>query len=150
MVTVAHADFGEDAWRWRGLGKIAARIWYLLHDPEVSIGRLPALLGVKPRTVRRHLSRLAHFALIRQDGRNWVPVDDPVLRQKAAISTLVAGKGERQRHQHALQRFAFNAKLEGLARTQPRVRKAEVMKARRDGSTRTSSEASPAKVREHR
>lgn len=113
---VTNATWG-DAWRWRGLGKIAMRIWDLLGEPGFTSDKLPARIGVTPRTVRRHLARLKRFGLVRHDGgRRWVRVDDAAILARTAQDLGVAGKGERQREQHLRERFAFHMRREGLAK----------------------------------
>lgn len=84
MVTQTTEGFGDDVWRWRGLGKIAARIWHLLGDPDVSIGELPARLGVRSRTVGRHLARMERLGLVRRNEAQWVQVHGAAVRENAA------------------------------------------------------------------
>jgi predicted ArsR family transcriptional regulator len=109
VVTIVH-----EIWRQRGLGKIAARIWELLEN--VSVEEMPAKLGVRPRTVRRHLVRMERFGLVRRLGKRWVRVDDADVQARAARALRVVGEGERQRERHQAERWAFHARREGLIR----------------------------------
>jgi DeoR/GlpR family transcriptional regulator of sugar metabolism len=107
MYAIAH-----DAWKWRGLGKIAARIWHLLGD--VFVEEMPKKLGVTPQTVRRHLARMERLDLVRRSGGRWERVDDAVALEQAAILLGVFGEGERQRRRHQAERIAFHLWREGL------------------------------------
>ena len=107
MYAIAH-----DAWKWRGLGKIAARIWHILG--YVSVEEMPAKLGVTPLTVRRHLARMERLGLVRRSGGRWERVDDGSALELAALLLGVSGEGERQRRRHQAERVAFHLWREGF------------------------------------
>jgi putative DNA primase/helicase len=64
---------GHDCWTWAGLGKATGRVWERL-DPQHAhhVKDLVAVLGVKRRTVYKHLARLAVYGLAAPQGDgNW-------------------------------------------------------------------------------
>lgn len=92
----------SDAWRWRGLGLAKARTWGLLSDDGISTSALAGLLGVDPRTARRHVAALAEHGLAARLDGAWVrgPADPDAVAEE--IGT--AGTLERQRQRHQLER----------------------------------------------
>ena len=104
-----------DVWRWRGLGKIAERLWELLADRIGPTKALAARCGVSARTASRHLARMARLGLVQYLGAGrWWRVGDELTLDLAAVALGVAGTGERQHQRHQAERFIFHARREGL------------------------------------
>jgi DNA-binding IclR family transcriptional regulator len=102
-----------DTWRWRGLGKVAARLWVALADVPGPEEELAARLGISVRTVRRHLARLEQFTLAeRLPAGRWRRTGDDLTLELAAVALGVAGAGKRQRDRHAAERLRFHARRE--------------------------------------
>ena len=139
MVARATTGFGADVWRWSGLGKVAARIWCALENPEMTIDNLCSLLGVTRRTVRQHLARMERLGLVRRDGLRWVPAGDPGASERAASILGVLGTGERQRQRHRAERIAFHARQEGLIYPRKARCTVEVLDAARNVASESPS-----------
>jgi hypothetical protein len=92
---------GDDACRWRALGKNGCRILDLL-DPEdgMTAKEVAAALKIHISTARKNLAKLAaHQLAIRGQDGLWRRAEHPDLKG-AARDLGVDGAGERQRKQH--------------------------------------------------
>lgn len=96
----SHRD--HDAFAYRGLGRVAARLFDLIDGSTET--ELVELSGLHPRTVRRHLRRMAAVGVIRRAGGRWSHAGD----LDAAADTLhTTGTGQARKARHQAEREAW-------------------------------------------
>lgn len=102
----------HDAFRYMGLGKSAGQIYAALQDSPASMDELAEITGRHTKTIERALRRMAKLAdpitgeylpmVASDDGEIYHPL--PVDLDRIAHAVGTAGKGERQRKEHARER----------------------------------------------
>ncbi|MEX5635743.1 winged helix-turn-helix domain-containing protein [Parafrankia sp. FMc2] len=113
--TLADPDSGElpvtrwssqavhDVFTWRGMGRVAGRLYDTLDGTPVPSGLLAARVGYTAPTVRKHLRRLAAAGLAWRSARGWtrgVAALDAVATRLGVDGTL-AGRAQRYAEQRA-------------------------------------------------
>jgi hypothetical protein len=99
---------GADAFRWRGLGKTAWRVWAALprQCPGISADTLRSQLRINSRTLRRVLLRLHKYGLAEIDGSGrWRALERDL--DEVAEEVGRDGVGERQREFHRAERLLY-------------------------------------------
>ncbi len=92
---------------WAGLGWSKHRVYAALGSEPISASDLAAALGVTPRTVARHLRRLASHGLAIRVLDGWTRGATDLLEVAVWLGT--AGRRERQREQHIRERAGRRA-----------------------------------------
>ena len=113
IVSVPLRNSGDDAWRWRALGKTGAQVYAVLAERgRLSAAELVELTGRARATVWRKLRAMQALGLASQfeDSGEWL-LDDLGDLEAAARDMGVAGRGDRQRRRHARQRALHWAEL---------------------------------------
>ena len=100
-------EFGEDAFRWGGLGKSAAEIWLVLQHGPMTVAELVELTGRSRATVRRALERMSDMVGIVDclDGKWQIRSGAELARAAEILGT--AGMSTRQRQQHDRERIDY-------------------------------------------
>ncbi|HZD15050.1 MAG TPA: hypothetical protein VE196_07980 [Pseudonocardiaceae bacterium] len=97
----------DDAFAYKALGRVAARLYDVLTDDVRSDCDLSASTGFHLRTVRKHLARMAADGLARRSPGGWV-------RGRASLESVAVNWGSvgtaearRLRHQREREAFAY-------------------------------------------
>ena len=110
----------HDAFRYRGLGKSAGQIYAVLQENPASIKELAELTGRHIKTIKRNLERMAKLAdkltgeflpmVASNDGKNYHLL--PINLDRVAHAIGTAGKGIKQRKEHAKERRLHRRSLD--------------------------------------
>jgi hypothetical protein len=102
----------HDVFRHNGLGKSAGQVWQVLQEHTANFDELTEITGRHSKTIERALVRMSKLAdpltgeylpmVASDDGETYYPLPVDLDRIAHAIGT--AGKGERQRKEHARER----------------------------------------------
>lgn len=102
----------HDVFRHGGLGKSAGQVWQVLREHPATIDELALITGRHTKTVERALDRMTklsdpltgeYFPMVASDDGeiyHFVPID----LDHIAHAVGTAGKGERQKKEHARER----------------------------------------------
>ncbi|MEX0749660.1 MAG: hypothetical protein WD359_02535, partial [Dehalococcoidia bacterium] len=88
----------HDVWRWEALGPRKEQVYALLGAEPIASHDVALILGIDPRTARKHLRQLALRSLAERAPDGWVRGDRDL--DDLARELKVANKGERQRREH--------------------------------------------------
>lgn len=109
----------HDAFRYKGLGKSAGEIWQVLQEGSATDEELVGQTGRSMKTVKRWLNVMATLVnpltgeylpmVASDDGNTWHALEIDLDAVAHAVGT--AGKGERQRLEHAKERDAHKHAL---------------------------------------
>jgi len=122
----------HDVFRYGGLGKSAGQIYAALQDSPTSIDELAEITGRHTKTIERALGRMSKLAdpltgeylpMVASDDDGVIYHLLPVDLDRIAHVVGIAGKGERQRKEHAkerrLHRKSLDSGLESSKSTSP-------------------------------
>jgi hypothetical protein len=112
-------SINHDLFRFGGLGKRAGQVWQILQEHPATVDELAEITGASAKTITRALSHMAKLAdtytgeclpmVASNDDETWHALDADLDRLALIVGT--AGKGKRQKKQHADERRKHNREL---------------------------------------